>query len=210
MKRYALIATTNTTVEAIGAHLPRNYSVIATVPHANAIDDSDQSPHCGPCAVVGGEDQAGWTLHGYVLPRLASGLIFGQEIDLSHPVMKTIPEERSGQRQPVRCQQPPAAPLVSPEQAREILAALAKARGHTDWMRRVLASDQLEGSEIAVDLAPQPGPDRDLLLRASAEQQLRLREPSEELLLAFTSLANDRLRLRAGDARAGREGETTG
>ena len=30
--------------------------------------------------MIGGYDDAGWTLDGYVLPRLASGLIFGEEI----------------------------------------------------------------------------------------------------------------------------------
>jgi len=30
--------------------------------------------------VIGGHDVAGWTLDDYVLPRLASGLIFGEEI----------------------------------------------------------------------------------------------------------------------------------
>ncbi len=31
--------------------------------------------------VIGGTDSAGWTLDGYVIPRLASGLIFAEEVD---------------------------------------------------------------------------------------------------------------------------------
>jgi hypothetical protein len=42
--------------------------------------------------VIQGEDNAGWTLDDYVIPRLASGLHFAKEIDLSHPIMKEIPE----------------------------------------------------------------------------------------------------------------------
>lgn len=42
--------------------------------------------------LVEGRDDHGWTLDGYVLPRLASGLHPGHEIDLSHPVMKELPD----------------------------------------------------------------------------------------------------------------------
>jgi hypothetical protein len=31
--------------------------------------------------VVSGADMAGWTLDGYVIPRLASGLIWAEEVD---------------------------------------------------------------------------------------------------------------------------------
>jgi hypothetical protein len=82
MTRYALIATSPKSERysrdgAITAYLPGNYRVIAVL---------------DGCTVIGGEDNAGWTLDDYVIPRLASGLIFAQEIDLSHPVMKQIPE----------------------------------------------------------------------------------------------------------------------
>lgn len=30
---------------------------------------------------ITGEDEAGWTLDGYVIPRLASGLIWAKEVD---------------------------------------------------------------------------------------------------------------------------------
>jgi hypothetical protein len=81
--RYALIYTADDM--AVAAYLPANYSVIwqgwdeATDPSRSVV-------------VISGTDVAGWTLDDYVLPRLASGLRFGHEIDLSHPIMKDIPE----------------------------------------------------------------------------------------------------------------------
>ena len=41
--------------------------------------------------MIGGRDVAGWTLDAYVIPRLASGLYFATEIDLSHPALKQLP-----------------------------------------------------------------------------------------------------------------------
>jgi len=72
MKRYALIHSGD---KAVAAYLPSNYTV--------AYSDQKQT-------VIEGRDNAGWTLDGYVLPRLASGMYVGQEIDLSHPIMKTF------------------------------------------------------------------------------------------------------------------------
>ena len=39
---------------------------------------------------IAGRDVAGWTLDAYVIPRLASGLYFATEIDLSHPALKQL------------------------------------------------------------------------------------------------------------------------
>jgi hypothetical protein len=94
MKRYALISTKQASAETIGEYLPSNYTIIGTAEHANPIDASERPANFGPCVVIQGADEAGWTLDGYVLPRLGSGLIVGREIDLSHPVMKTIPADR--------------------------------------------------------------------------------------------------------------------
>lgn len=47
--------------EAIERYMPDNYWV-------------------RPDGVIEGEDHAGWTLDGYVLPRLASGLYFFEEV----------------------------------------------------------------------------------------------------------------------------------
>ena len=51
--------------ETIKRYLPDNYTVVGTY------DD---------CVLIAGHDHLGWTLDGYVLPRLASGLHFGTEI----------------------------------------------------------------------------------------------------------------------------------
>lgn len=41
--------------------------------------------------VIAGRDAGGWTLDSYVIPRLGSGLMFAEEIDLSHPLMSRVP-----------------------------------------------------------------------------------------------------------------------
>jgi hypothetical protein len=53
------------TVERLEAYLPTDYTV-------ESFTDG--------VAIIVGTDYAGWTLDDYVLPRLASGLMFGQEI----------------------------------------------------------------------------------------------------------------------------------
>ena len=78
MKRYLLVAGGDE--QRIAAYLPTNYRVVQTVTH-------DGRRH----VLVEGRDQAGWTLNGYVIPRLGSGLLFAQEIDLSHPTMSQVP-----------------------------------------------------------------------------------------------------------------------
>jgi hypothetical protein len=77
MKRYALLATKPDDGNRIEALLPGNYNVLHMAADGRR--------------VIGGTDHAGWTLDGYVLPRLASGLIFGQEISLDDPIMKEVP-----------------------------------------------------------------------------------------------------------------------
>ena len=49
--------------EVIGRFLPRNYQAVQVAPGVSLV-------------LVYGEDNAGWTMDGYVLPRLASGLYF--------------------------------------------------------------------------------------------------------------------------------------
>lgn len=85
--RYALIRSG---ALVIADYLPSNYEVIHRVePHLRA---PGVIPQRNPgVTVIAGRDRAGWTLTEYVLPRLATGMYFGDEIDLSHPVMKTIP-----------------------------------------------------------------------------------------------------------------------
>lgn len=57
------IVTSDSALETIQRYLPGNYK---------AVEFSD-------AIVIVGADNAGWTLDGYVLPRLASGLHFAQE-----------------------------------------------------------------------------------------------------------------------------------
>jgi hypothetical protein len=64
-ERYAIINGNRATADAVGAYLPAGYKVAA----------SD-----GSTCVIRGEDSCGWTLDDYVLPRLASGLFFGEEV----------------------------------------------------------------------------------------------------------------------------------
>jgi hypothetical protein len=84
MTRYALIDTKSANgwsgngVATVGRYLPGNYAVIGETSHG---------------ILIAGEDNAGWTLDDYVLPRLSSGLIAGQEIDLSHPVFGEVTVE---------------------------------------------------------------------------------------------------------------------
>lgn len=74
-KRYALVNGARDAEEA-ARYLPDNYRVI----HAR-----------DGVVVIEGRDVAGWTLDAYVIPRLASGLIAANEIDLSHPIMREVP-----------------------------------------------------------------------------------------------------------------------
>lgn len=65
--RYALVA--KATAAQIEPYLPSNYIAYDTAAGA----------------VIEGEDSCGWTLDDYVIPRLASGLYFGIEIDAPDP-----------------------------------------------------------------------------------------------------------------------------
>jgi len=69
--RLALVAvpedeSAETVCEKVANYLPSNYSVAVRSPD-NAV-------------FISGHDQAGWTLDGYVIPRLASGLLFAKEV----------------------------------------------------------------------------------------------------------------------------------
>ena len=82
MKRYAIIYSDSSQIDA---YMPGNYSVI----WRGVYQETTEYTKDNVC-VIAGEDNAGWTLDAYVLPRLASGMYYGKEIDLSHPVMKTV------------------------------------------------------------------------------------------------------------------------
>lgn len=78
MKRYAIVKNARDRKE-LEAYLPDNYKVVYEYIGARYFEDD------------GRPLDAGWTLDGYVIPRLGSGLIWAKEIDLSHPIMKQIP-----------------------------------------------------------------------------------------------------------------------
>ena len=62
--RFARVQGSGISEEGIAAYLPANYSVIAS---SDAWVD------------IAGRDDAGWTMDGYVIPRLRSGLFFAKE-----------------------------------------------------------------------------------------------------------------------------------
>lgn len=66
MTRTAVITGGSRDVKQIEAYMPANYRVVYRGPDM--------------AILIEGEDKAGWTLDGYVLPRLASGLIFAEEV----------------------------------------------------------------------------------------------------------------------------------
>ena len=68
MVRRAEIRGLNITAKEVTAYLPSNYRVESE----NRVDG---------IVIISGEDSRGWTLQDYVLPRLASGNLFGRELD---------------------------------------------------------------------------------------------------------------------------------
>ena len=63
--RIAFCGTTK--VDDVAPLLPANYRVIGRTFKTNLI-------------LIAGEDNAGWTLDGYVIPRLGSSLVYASEI----------------------------------------------------------------------------------------------------------------------------------
>ena len=83
MTRYALVHGAQDERE-VAAYLPGNYRTLGyrwTEALRRAV-------------VIEGRDVAGWTLDDYLAPRLASGLMVCEEIDLSHPAVRTFPLEK--------------------------------------------------------------------------------------------------------------------
>lgn len=65
--RTAHVKGNGVNLDRVAAFMPRNYEVWGW-------DDT------GTAVVIKGTDNAGWTLDDYVLPRLASGCMFGTEV----------------------------------------------------------------------------------------------------------------------------------
>lgn len=95
-RRYAIVRGYNLTASRVAAYLPGNYRVEGELSEAT---DLFSSVHPAGfkrdgerlVVVISGVDEAGWTFESYVSPRLGSGNMAAQEIDLSHPAMKSIP-----------------------------------------------------------------------------------------------------------------------
>lgn len=69
--RYAVVRGHRSRRE-VEAYLPDNYEVVSE--HL-----AEPRPNGRTNIVIGGEDVAGWTLDGYIIPRLGSGLISAKE-----------------------------------------------------------------------------------------------------------------------------------
>lgn len=70
--RYAQVKITGERdIATIARYLPSNYEVV----------ENFYDPAVGS-VLIAGTDDAGWTLDGYVIPRLASGLWFAAEVVL--------------------------------------------------------------------------------------------------------------------------------
>lgn len=90
-KRYAMVRGLNCKPEIVSQYLPSNYQVEGVaLDRPFATDPS----YTESVVIIGGRDNHGWTLDRYVIPRLASGLMRADEIDLSHPVMQQLPAFR--------------------------------------------------------------------------------------------------------------------
>lgn len=79
--RHAIIRSGARDLEQVQRFLPSNY-----------IASTTQDGHI----VIEGEDNAGWTMDGYVIPRLASGLIYAVEFDHEPPICDAFNTQRQG------------------------------------------------------------------------------------------------------------------
>jgi hypothetical protein len=61
-------------VSEVEAYLPSNYALM------ESFEVEASTGRFRLVVIIGGHDDAGWTLDGYVIPRLASGLIAAEEI----------------------------------------------------------------------------------------------------------------------------------
>lgn len=72
MNRYARVTGNGVSAETIGAYLPGNYEVIGVLDY---LGNGEQVE-----VIIGGQDNAGWTMEDYVIPRLGSGLYRVEEL----------------------------------------------------------------------------------------------------------------------------------
>jgi hypothetical protein len=81
--RYARVSTVRESTEGIERYLPANYRVVYV--------HSDDTQPLQQFLIVAGEDNAGWTMEDYVVPRLQSGMIGVREIN-SEYATSVIPQ----------------------------------------------------------------------------------------------------------------------
>lgn len=70
--RHAIVQGRDLTPEQLERYLPGNYRISAELPTPDSRTKA---------FMIEGQDDSGWTLSGYVIPRLASGLIGCQEVE---------------------------------------------------------------------------------------------------------------------------------
>ncbi len=65
---------------SVAAYLPGNYRIIRALSRDDPHLRNLYVPERSSSVLIGGHDVAGWTLDGYVIPRLRSGLRFATEV----------------------------------------------------------------------------------------------------------------------------------
>jgi hypothetical protein len=80
--RYAVVS--GGTAEAIEGYLPANYRMVCPVAD---VFNGELSSRPLPGFLIAGEDDSGWTLDEYVIPRLRSGLYGCREVDAAESVV---------------------------------------------------------------------------------------------------------------------------
>ena len=78
MQREAIVTGGARNLDEVRAYLPSNYQADEVI--VNRTDWAVEPYRQEVRILIHGEDMAGWTLDGYVIPRLASGLIFAEEV----------------------------------------------------------------------------------------------------------------------------------
>lgn len=97
MKRYALVRGHGVTLERVAAYLPSNYKATwagTTDWHLTRGGQWVQNTGMDDAVVlIEGRDtpSGGFGLDGYVIPRLGSGGMRCDEVDLAHAVLKEVP-----------------------------------------------------------------------------------------------------------------------
>lgn len=79
--RRAICVGRDLDAERLERYLPGNYHVVGPYIPGDESDRADDRASRTHSFLIEGEDDAGWTLGAYVIPRLASGLIGCQEVE---------------------------------------------------------------------------------------------------------------------------------